>query len=126
MSSVPNFTGAEQWAVETTLKEHWPHRHIELQLADIEIRIYPQDRELTVCPALYRVASSTSHVIIKVADRTCRSQSDYCGFQQYRTGKIDYDDITDVACITLQVHADREARDREESTRSVHRIPKHS
>jgi hypothetical protein len=26
----------------------------------------------------------------------------------------------------LQVHADREARDREESTRSVHRIPKHS
>ena len=116
MSSVPNITGAEQWAVETTLKEHWPERHIEPQLADVEIRIFPQDRELTVCPALYREASSTSYIIIKVADSTCRSQFYLYDFLLYGTGKTDYEDTTVYFLILLQVHADRQARDPEEST----------
>ena len=45
MSSVPDITGAEQRAVETTLKEHWCDRHIGLQPADVDIGMYPQDRE---------------------------------------------------------------------------------
>lgn len=116
MSSVPDITEAEQWAVETTLKERWPDRHIELQLADVEIKRYPRDRELTVCPAVLWEVGSTSFVMIKVADGTCRSQFYYRGFQQCGTGKTDYDDITYYVVIILQVHADTETRDREEST----------
>lgn len=116
MSSVPNTTGAEQWAGETRLKQRWLDRHIELQLADVEIKMYPQDRELTVCPALFRVADSTNLVIIKVADRACRNQFYHRDFQQYGTDKTDYEYITAYFLVMLQVHADREARDREEST----------
>jgi len=116
MSSVPDLTEAEQWAVETTLKERWPDKKPQLQLADVEIKMYPQDRELTVCPAVFWEAGSTSFVIIKVAERTYRSQFYYRGFQQYGTGKSEYDDITDCVVTMLQVHADKEANDREESS----------
>ena len=115
MSSVPDFTEAEQWAVETTRKERWPEKDLEIQLADVEIRMYPQDRELTVCPAIFWEAGPTSFVIIKVAERTYRSQFYYRGFQQYGTGKAEYDDITDCVVTMLQVHADKEAKDRKES-----------
>jgi len=115
MSSVPDFTEAEQWATETTLKERWPEHNPEIQLADVEIKMYPQDRELTVCPAMFWEVGPASFVVIKVAEKTYRSQFYYRGFQQYGTGKTDYDDITDCIVTTLQVHADKEAIDREES-----------
>ena len=115
MYQVPDFTEAEQWSVETTLKERWPDQPPELQLADVEIRMYPQDRELTVCPAIFWEVGATSFVIIKVAEKAYRSQFYYRGFQQYGTGKTDFDDITDCVVTTLQVHADKEAKDREES-----------
>mgnify|MGYP001545474529 FL=1 len=115
MSPVPDITEAEQWAVETTRKERRPEKDLEIQLADAEIRMYPQDRELTVCPVIFWEVGSTSFVIIIVADRTCRSQF-YCrGFQQYGSGKAKYDDITDCVVTMLQVHAYKEAKDREES-----------
>lgn len=115
MSPVPDFTDAEQWSVETTLKERWPDQPPEIQLADVEIKMYPQDRELTVCPAMFWEAGQTSFVIIKVGERTYRSQFYYRGYQQYGTGKKDFSDITDCVVTTLQVHADKEAKDREES-----------
>ena len=116
MPSVPDITDAEQWAVETTLKERWPDENIDIQLADVEIRMYPTDRELTVCPAMFWEHSETSFVIIKVAEKAYRSQFYYRGYQQYGTGKHDYDDITDCVVTMLQVHADKEAKDREEQT----------
>ena len=115
MSSVPDFTEAEQWAVETTLKERWPGQSPEIELADVEIKIHPVDRELTVCPAMFWEFNTTSFVIIKVAEKTYRSQFYYRGYQQYGTGRTDYDDITDCVVTMLQVHADKEAKDREES-----------
>lgn len=115
MSPVPDFTEAKQWAVETTLKERWPGKDLEIQLADVEIKMHPTDRELTVCPAIFWEVGSTSFVSIKVAERAYRSQFYYRGFQQYGTGKPEYDDITDCVVTMLQVHADKEAKDREES-----------
>jgi hypothetical protein len=95
MSPVPDFTEAEQWSVETTLKERWPDLKPEFQLADLQIGKHPQDRELTVCPAIFWEVGKTSFVISKVAEKTYRSQFYYRGYQQYGTGKTDYDDITD-------------------------------
>jgi len=115
MSPVPDFTESEQWAVETTLRERWPDATPETQLADVEIKMFPTDRELTVCPAMFWEHGTTSFVIIKVAEKSYRSQFYYRGFQQYGTGKTDYDDITDCVVTMLQVHADKEAKDREES-----------
>ncbi len=114
MPSVPDITDAEQWVVETTLKERWPDKSIDIQLADVEIKMHPTDRELTVCPAMFWEQDETSFVIIKVAEKTYRSQFYYRGYQQYGTGKSDYDDLTDCVVTMLQVHADKEAKDREE------------
>ena len=115
MSPVPDFTESEQWAVETTLREHWPDDTPVSRLADIEIKMFPSDCELTACPAMFREHNKTSFVIIKVAEKTCRSQFYYRGFQQYGKGKPEYDDTTDGDVTRLQVHADKEAKDREES-----------
>jgi hypothetical protein len=124
MSPVPDFTESEQWAVETTLKQRWPEQSPETRLADVEIKMLPTDREQTFGPAMFREHNKSSFVIIKVAERTC-SQFYNRDFQQYGTGKTDYDDITDCVVTMLQVHADKEAKDREKSAYTKHRIQQH-
>ncbi len=52
MSQIPDFTDAELKAVNDTLEDHYKHP-VETQGADIEFRLYPDDRELTECPAVY-------------------------------------------------------------------------
>jgi hypothetical protein len=102
MSPVPDFTESVQWAVETTLRERWPDDNPTTRLADAEIKMFPTDRELTVCPAMFREHNKTGFVIIKIAEKTCRSQFYYRGFQQYGTGKSGCDDIT--GCV-VTMHA---------------------
>jgi len=114
MSSIPDITDAEQWAVTTTLKERWPDLEIDLQLADVEIRMHDGDRELSECPALFWQVDEASFVIIKVAEKTYRCQFYYRGYQQYGGGYQDFDDVADCVVTMLQVHADRETVRREE------------
>lgn len=116
MSSIPDITESEQWAVQTTLKERWSDSNIELQLADVEIRMYPDDRELTECPALFWQVGEANFIIIKVAEKTYRSQFYYRGYQQYGSGFKNFDDIAECVVTMLQVHADRETIRREEQT----------
>ena len=116
MSSIPDITETEQWAISTTLKERWPERSIELQLADVEIRMHPGDRELSECPAIFWQVDEASFIIIKVADRVYRAQFFYRGYQQYGSGVKDFDDIADCLVTMLQVHADRETARKEEQT----------
>jgi hypothetical protein len=111
MSPVPDFTESEQWAVvETTLRKRWPDATPEIQLADVEIKMFPADRELTVCPAMFREHGKTGFVIIKVAEKGYRSQFYYRGFQQYGTGRSDYDDITDCAVAMLHGSCRQESK----------------
>ena len=114
MASIPDFTDSEQWVITTTLKERWPDLDIELQPADVEIRMYPDERELTECPALFWQVGEANFVIIKVGDLAYRSQFYYRGYQQYGSGAKDFDNVTDCVVTMLQVHADRETKNREE------------
>jgi len=116
--TIKDFSDAEQWAVNTTLKERWPKLDLDIQLADVEIKMYPHERELTVCPALFWQVGETSFVVIKVGDRAYRSQFYYKGFQQYGTGKSEFDDIADCITTLLQVHADKESDLRRESEKN--------
>lgn len=108
MTSIPDITNAEEWAVGTTLKERWPGKDIALERADVEIKMYPADRETTLCPALFWQVGETSFVIIKTGERLYRCQFYYRGYQQYGTGKTEFDDIADCVTTLLQVHADKE------------------
>ncbi len=116
MSMIKDITDTEQWAISSTLKERWPGQDIELQPADVEIKMFPHDRELTTCPALFWQVGETSFIIIKTGERAYRSQFYYKGFQQYGTGKSEFDDIADCVTTLLQVHADKEADLREEKS----------
>ena len=78
--------------------------------------MFPEDRELTECPAVFWQVDEASFVIIKVAERTYRSQFYYRGYQQYGTGAKDFEDIAECVVTMLQVHADRETVRREEQT----------
>ena len=49
--SIPDFTDAERWCVETALLERYG-RKVEIEQADIELRLDPALPLLTVCPAL--------------------------------------------------------------------------
>ena len=115
MSTINDFSDAEQWAVSTTLKERWQNKDLDIQLADVEIKMFPHDRELTVCPAIFWQVGETSFIIIKVGDRAYRSQFYYRGYQQYGTGKAEFDDIADCITTLLQVHADKETDLRQEA-----------
>ena len=108
MSTIKDITDTEEWAVSSTLKQRWPDQDVEIQLADVEIKLYPHDRELTTCPALFWQVGETSFIIVKVGERTYRSQFYYKGYQQYGTGKSEFDEIADCVTTLLQVHADKE------------------
>ena len=116
MSSIADITETEQWTVSSTLKERWPELSIELQLADVEIRMYPGDRELAECPAIFWQVDEASFIIIKVAEKVYRAQFYYRGYQQYGSGGKDFDDIADCLVTMLQVHTDRETVRSEEQT----------
>ena len=49
----PEFSDSEKWVVAETLKERWQDQTPELREVETEIRIYPDDRELTDCSGLY-------------------------------------------------------------------------
>ena len=118
MSTIKDISDAEQWTVSTTIKERWPKLNIELQLADVEIRLFPHDRELTTCPALFWQVDNTNFIIVKVGERSYRSQFYYKGFQQYGTGKSEFDDLADCTTTLLQVHADKESDLRQEAEKA--------
>jgi len=115
--TIKDFSDAEQWAVNTTLKERWPKLDLDIQLADVEIKMYPHERELTVCPALFWQVGETSFVVIKVGDRAYRSQFYYKGFQQYGTGKSEFDDIAD--CITTLLKPEEHYEQNERVLRAI-------
>ena len=108
MSSITDITDAEHWAVNTTIRERWSDKEIDLQVVYVEIKVFSHDREVTLCPALYWQVGDANFIIVKTHDRTYRSQFYYRGFQQYGTGKSEFDDIADCVTTLLQVHADKE------------------
>ena len=114
MSSIQDITETEHWTVETTLKERWTEKEIEIQLADVEIKLYPDDRDTTECPALFWQVDDANFIIIKTGEKNYRSQFYYRGYQQYGTGKIEYDDLADCVTSMLQVHSDKERMNAEE------------
>ncbi len=109
MREIPDFNKSELWIIDTTLKERY-HEKIPLQFADTEIRLRPNDRELTACPVLYWEKGDCHFVIFKCGEKCYRSQFYYEAYKQYGTGIREFDDITNCVVTTLQAQADEEAK----------------
>lgn len=104
---VPDFTDAELWTVQTTLRERYGE-DIRPELGDGEIRMHPNDRELTEVPLAWWSQRGANFVIFKVDERRYRGQFYYRGYQQYGTGQPEFDDIASCVTTLLQVQADHE------------------
>lgn len=106
MKKISDFTDADRWVAETTLKERYG-RPIEVELADSEIRLDPAAAEITVCPTFYWEERGVEFVVFKIAENRYRSQFYYSIAEQYGTGR-DFDDLAECVTTTLQLQADHE------------------
>jgi len=102
------FSPDELSIVESTLLERYGTQ-VAVELADVELRLHPDDRELVERPALYWEAGDCHFVIAKLGKHQFRPQFYYRGHQQYGTGRDDYDDLHHCTLTLLQVQADHQA-----------------
>lgn len=107
MSEIPDFTDNELKVIYDTLQERYGSP-VETQQADIELRIYPDDRELTECPAIYWEHAECHFILAKAGKQKFFSQFFYGPREQFGTGKQFYDDVFDCLITTLRVQADHE------------------
>lgn len=105
MSNVPDFTDAERWMVESALKERYG-KPVEVQLADVELRLLPDDREMTTCPALFWTGEDVAFVLSKVGDNRFRTQFYYSVLEQFGTGHEEFGDLLECVTTVLRVQAD--------------------
>ena len=107
MSAIPDFTEAELWVVKAALKERYGI-DVETQLADSELRLAPEDRELTMVPALFWQQREAGFVIFKTAPDRYRCLFYYSIREQFGTGREEYDNLGDCVTTLLRLQADHE------------------
>ncbi len=109
MSGIPEFGDAELWVIKSALKERYG-KDLEVELADSELRLHPDDQELTLCPTVFWQERGASFVLCKVAENRYRSLFFYSAREQYGTGRQEYDDLADCVLTLLRLQADHEAK----------------
>jgi hypothetical protein len=109
MSGIPDITDSELWVVKATLRERYG-KPVEVELADVELRLDPAVPELTLCPAMVWKEQGAGFVISKVGDNRFRCQFFYSVREQYGTGKAEYDDLLECVVALLKLQADHAAQ----------------
>lgn len=116
MSITPDFSEDEIKIVSDTLIERYGAAK-EIHLADVELRLSKDDRELTERPALYWEDDDCHFVIAKLGPLQYHNQFFYHGHEQFSTGNDNYDNLLDCAITLLRLQADHQAqRNKEAST----------
>ncbi len=105
---IKDFSDTDVWTVQQTLEERWGKGKTETQLADVEVRLRSNDRELSTCPAIFWEFENSNFVIFKIGRGTYKTQFYYKGRDQYGTAVPSFDNILDCVVTVLQVHADLE------------------
>ena len=105
MSEIEDYTDSELWLIKSTLKERYG-KDVDIQLADIELRLNPYATELTPCPAAYWEDEGCHFIVCKSGDSRYRCQFYYRVHQMYGTGVEEYDDLSECTVSLLQVQAD--------------------
>ncbi len=106
--TVEDFSERELHIIHDTLTERF-QQTIDIQLADSEIRLSPEDRELTLCPAAFWQVKKVSFIVIKTAKNAYRSQFFYRPHEQFGTGIKEYDNIGDCVIALLKAQEEHEA-----------------
>ncbi|TNF98155.1 MAG: hypothetical protein EP297_08865 [Gammaproteobacteria bacterium] len=109
MKEIPDFNDFELETVQKTVNERFGHE-VEFQLADVEIRLSPFDRELVMRPAIYWKEDDCHFLIIKIGQHSYRPQFFYSVRHEYGTGVNEYVDIADCIIALLQTQADHHSQ----------------
>ena len=110
MSKIPDFTPEEFKVVTDTLKERYIDP-VETQRVDVELRLTPDDSQVTECPAIYWEHEDCHFILAKTGDSQYFSQFFYGTQEQFGNGRHTYDDIFDCLVTTLRVQADHQLSD---------------
>ncbi len=108
MTSIPDFTGAERWVVESTLKERYGVVP-PLDMGEAELQLDPASEALTPCPALYWQAQGAGFALIKLAPSRYRGMFFYSVHDQYDLGDLDYDEIAECVSVLLKLQEEHAA-----------------
>ena len=113
--SIPDFSESELWLIRQTLEERYGEPR-EIELADAEVRIHPEERELTECPVVVWQDPETdaTFVVFKLGADGYRAQFFYRGYQQYGLADKNFDDLAECVVTILQVQVDHEVKHRAE------------
>lgn len=110
MKPIPDIDDAERRVVERALRERYGRR-VPTELAEVELKLSPQDESLTACPTLYWEERGAAFVITKLGDGRWRTMffypADVQG-EQYGTGRPEYDDLAECVTTVLRLQADHE------------------
>lgn len=108
-TSSNDFTPEEEKLITNTLAERYG-KTVEIQLADIELRVDESEHELRPCPAIYWESKSCNFIIAKIEDNKFFCQFFYGDDEQFGTEKPFYDDLQTCVTSLLQVQADHELK----------------
>lgn len=107
MSAIPDFSPEEIKVVKDTLAERYA-QDTDVQYCDVELRLSPDDSQVTECPAQYWEHDGCHFILAKIGDSEFFSQFFYSNQEQFGTGRHSYHDILDCLVTTLRVQADHE------------------
>ena len=110
MSAIPAIDDAERCVIESTLRERYGKR-VEVQFADVELKLSPGEERLTACPSVYWEERGAAFVVCRVDGGRWRTMFFYpgdFGGEQYGTGRPDYDDLVECVATVLRLQADHE------------------
>ncbi len=109
MSTIPEFTESELSVIRAALQERYPIPP-EIELAESEMRLETEDRELSICPTIYWQARRCHFVICKTGPERYRNQFFYSVREQYGTGITEYMDLGECVLTVLRLQADHESQ----------------
>ena len=103
----------EKQIIQASIDERWAKGTIVAEEVEVEIRLYPDDRDTTACPAMYWLQNGCHFLLVKTEDDDnghCkyRSQFFYSVKEQYGTGIPEYDDLGDCILGLLRLQADHQ------------------
>ena len=106
MPGIPDFTDAECQLVARTLDERYGCV-VELEVADVDLKLNADSDQLTTCPALYWSQEGTEFVVCKAGSSQFRPFFFHGDGEQFGTGRAEYENLGDCVVTLLQVEAER-------------------
>lgn len=107
MPDIEDFSEQDLDITRQTLKERYG-QDVDIQLADVELRLDPAEKELVSCPALYWEMGECHFVVAKLGKMKFYTQFYYKGSEQFGTGIREFDDLFECVTTLLRVQADHE------------------